>query len=602
MDHSSSGSREHNGICTVATSVIAIRKPGHLFFSQFALLESWLCPITGWHGPCDGDSSVDLSITHLKRYKDIAYLFLKYGNSDIIKEGGFADASPAESDGKSEGGDLAGDLERLGPTFVKIGQLLSTRSDLLPPACLEALGRLQDKVEPVPYEEIKKVVEEQLGVRISKAFESFDEKPFGSASLGQVHLAQLRGGRTVAVKVQRPGIREEIVKDLESLATIAATMDEHTEFGRRYETARIVDSFRGTLLRELDYQREARNLEELARNLSEFKRLRVPEVIDDYSTARVLTMEYLPGTKITSLSGAVLVDLDGDALAEELFRAYLKQILVDGFFHADPHPGNLLLTAERNIAILDLGMVGRLNQRLRDHLLHLLSGLSDGDGQQTAEAAMRLGEARDEAIDRKLFITAVEDIVGSAKSASVSNMQVGSMVSLVMKACGDAGIRIPPEVNLLGKTLMNLDQVGITLSPHFNPAESIRRHLGEISRARLKESFSVANLMGVLTETKDFLGQFPSRANRILGMLADNKLRMKVDTIDEHKLLQGLQKVANRITAGLILAALIVGSSMLARVETSFQIWGYSGLAMIFFLLACIGSGWMMIQIVFKDE
>ncbi len=602
MDHSSSGSREHNGICTVATSVIAIRKPGHLFFSQFALLESWLCPITGWHGPCDGDSSVDLSITHLKRYRDIAYLFLKYGNSDIIKQGGFADASPAESDGKSEGGDLAGDLERLGPTFVKIGQLLSTRSDLLPPACLEALGRLQDKVEPVPYEEIKKVVEEQLGVRISKAFESFDEKPFGSASLGQVHLAQLRGGRTVAVKVQRPGIREEIVKDLESLATIAATMDEHTEFGRRYETARIVDSFRGTLLRELDYQREARNLEELARNLSEFKRLRVPEVIDDYSTARVLTMEYLPGTKITSLSGAVLVDLDGDALAEELFRAYLKQILVDGFFHADPHPGNLLLTAERNIAILDLGMVGRLNQRLRDHLLHLLSGLSDGDGQQTAEAAMRLGEARDEAIDRKLFITAVEDIVGSAKSASVSNMQVGSMVSLVMKACGDAGIRIPPEVNLLGKTLMNLDQVGLTLSPHFNPAESIRRHLGEISRARLKESFSVANLMGVLTETKDFLGQFPSRANRILGMLADNKLRMKVDTIDEHKLLQGLQKVANRITAGLILAALIVGSSMLARVETSFQIWGYSGLAMIFFLLACIGSGWMMIQIVFKDE
>ncbi len=544
-----------------------------------------------------------LAPTHLKRYKDVAVLFLKYGNSDIVKQGGFDDPSfSSEPHGKAEGADLAADLEKLGPTFVKIGQLLSTRSDLLPPAYLEALGRLQDKVTPVPFEAIKKVVEEQLGVKISTAFESFDETPIGAASLGQVHIAKLRSGRAVAVKVQRPGIREEILGDLESLAEIALFIDARTEFGRRYEVARIVEGFRGTLMRELDYQKEARHLEELGRNLAEFSRLRVPAVVEDYSSSRVLTMDYLAGTKITSLSGAVLVELDGAVLAEEIFRAYLKQILVDGFFHADPHPGNLLLTPDRNIAILDLGMIGRINQRLRDQLIHLLAGISEGDGVQTAEAAMRIGEPRGEGIDRALFVTAIENIVGAAKSQSVSNLQVGAVVALVMRACADAGIRIPAEISLLGKTLMNLDRVGIALSPNFDPSESIRRHLAEISQARLKDSFTSANLMGVLTETKDFLGQFPSRANRILEMLADNKIRMKVDTIDEHKLLQGLQKVANRITAGLILAALIVGSSMLARVDTSFRIFGYPGLAMSFFLAACLGAGWMMIQIFAKDE
>jgi ubiquinone biosynthesis protein len=544
---------------------------------------------------------VNIAPSHLKRYKDVALLFYKHGRSDVFKDAGL-DTPTDSQDQQSAADQLTDDLEKLGPTFVKIGQLLSTRADLLPQPYLDALCRLQDKVEPISYEEIEKVVQEQLGVRISKAFESFETRPLGAASLGQVHLAKLRGGRSVAVKVQRPGIRQRIVEDLASLADIAAFVDEHTEFGKRYETARIVEHFRSTLMRELDYQKEALHLAELRKNLKEFHRLRIPEVIDDYSTSQVLTMEYLAGTKITSLAGPVLVDLDGDVLAEELFRAYLQQLLVDGFFHADPHPGNLLLTPERNIAILDLGMVGRLNQRIRDQLVHLLAGIADGDGVQTAEAAMKIGEPRGGMIDRKLFINSIEDIVGSIKTRSMENLQIGAVVLLVMQACADAGIRIPPEISLLGKTLMNLDSVGIALSPHFNPNESIRRHLSEFASKRVKESLTSANLLGVLTETKDFLGQLPSRMNRILEMVADNKLSVKVDSIDEHKLIQGLQKVANRITTGLILAAFIVGSSMLARVETSFRILGYPGLAMIFFLFAFIGAAFLMIQIYWKDE
>ncbi len=544
-----------------------------------------------------------LSPIHLKRYKDVALLFYKYANADIVQQGGFNEGmGDATKEQKDDASDLARDLEKLGPTFVKIGQLLSTRSDLLPPIYLEALSRLQDKVEPVPYEEIEKIVQEQLGVRISKAFENFEKTPLGAASLGQVHLATLRGGRVVAVKVQRPGIRQQIVDDLNSLAEIAEFLDTHTDFGKRYEISRILEQFRASLMRELDYQKEALHLRELRDNLKEFKRLHIPEVVPDYSTSQMLTMDYLAGTKITSLSGAVIVELDGDALAEELFRAYLKQILVDGFFHADPHPGNLLLTPERDIAILDLGMIGRLNQRIRDQLVHLLAGISSGDGLQTAEAAMRIGSPRELEIDRPLFINAIEEIVGSAKSQSISELQVGAVVMLVMQACATAGIRIPSEISLLGKTLLNLDRVGIALAPNFDPNECIRRQMTQITQARVRDSLTSANILGALSEAKDFIGQLPSRMNRILEMFADNKIRVKVDSIDEHKLIQGLQKVANRVTTGLILAAFIMGSSMLARVETSFRILGYPGLAMVFFLIGVVGSAWLMVQIYFKDE
>ncbi len=544
-----------------------------------------------------------LGPTHLKRYKDVALLFLKYGNAELANKGGFdtpANISPEA--GKTHAEDLAKDLEKLGPTFVKIGQLLSTRSDLVSQVYMDALSRLQDDVEPVEYSEIEKVVQDQLGVRISKAFQSFDKVPAGAASLGQVHRAVLRNGREVAVKVQRPGIREKIVSDLDSLQEIADFIDEHTDFGKRYEVGRILGEFRGSLMRELDYLQEARSLDQLRENLKEFEKLVIPEVIEDYTSSLVLTMDYIAGTKITSLSGAVLAEVDGNSLADSLFRAYLQQILVDGFFHADPHPGNILLCPDHRLAILDLGMVGRLNQRLRDQLVHLLAGISHGDGLQTAEAALSIGDAREEGIDRKAFINDIENLVGSTKKSDLKGLQVGSIVLMVMQVCATAGLRIPSGINLLGKTLMNLDRVGITLAPNFDPSAAIRKNLETISAARVKDSFSVASMMGALTETKDFLGTLPRRMNEILELISTNKLRVKVDSIDEHQLMLGLQKIANRITVGLILAALIVGSSMLARVDTTFRIWGYPGLAFIFFMSAAIGALLLLVQIFFKDE
>ena len=260
---------------------------------------------------------------HLKRYKDIAMLFWKYGTSDLAKEfandatGDEKTTSPAKP-GQPAPEELADDLEKMGPTFIKFGQLLSSRPDLLPEPYLKALARLQDKVKPFPYAQVEEIVASELGVRISKAFSYFDEKHMAAASLGQVHF--------------------------EVLEEIASFFDEHTDIGKRYRFGKILAEFKTSILQELDYQREASNLTTLANNLKEFPYILVPLPVLDYSSRSVLTMDYVSGTKITALSPVVKLDINGDVLAEELFKAYLKQVLIDGFFHADPHPGNVFLT------------------------------------------------------------------------------------------------------------------------------------------------------------------------------------------------------------------------------------------------------------------
>src|SRR5580765_2488458 len=244
---------------------------------------------------------ISLRPERLKRYKDVAVLLWKHGRSDIVKSAGLEEAmdgngTPAETV-VAEAHELAADLEKLGPTFIKLGQLLSTRADLLPSPYLEALTRLQDRVEPFAYEEVDEIVSGELGVRISKAFADFDPQPLAAASLAQVHRASMRDGREVVVKVQRPNIREQIVEDLEALGQIAEFLDAHTELGKRYDFANMLQGLRTSLLRELDFKLEVNNLIAFGENLREFDRLIVPEPVDDFCTSRVLTMEYIHGKK-----------------------------------------------------------------------------------------------------------------------------------------------------------------------------------------------------------------------------------------------------------------------------------------------------------------
>ena len=301
---------------------------------------------------------------------------------------------------------------------MKLGQLLSTRVEMMPQAYIEALTRLQDKVEPFSFDEVEKIVANELGVRLSKAFSEFDNEPMAAASLGQVHKARLRNGRQVAVKVQRPEIRERMIEDLDALEEIAEFLDGHTEIGKRYEFGEMLDQFRKSLLRELDYRQEASNLTTLREQLKGFDSIVVPEPIADYSTSRVLTMEYMHGRKVTDLSPLGRMEFDGDALAEEVFRAYLEQILVNGFFHADPHPGNVFLTDDYRIALIDLGMVGRIMPGLQEQLLQLLLAIAEGRGDDAADIAIKIGDKK-ENFDEVQFRRRITEIVAKQQGANV---------------------------------------------------------------------------------------------------------------------------------------------------------------------------------------
>lgn len=566
----------------------------------------WLESVNGDAEGEEAPVALSLQPEHLRRYKDVAVLLLKHARSDLVPRSA-ADGSlgpgPGSGDVEADASRLAADLESLGPTFVKLGQLLSTRADILPPAYLEALSRLQDSVSPVPLDEVAAVVEEQLGARLSKLFAEFDPEPIAAASIGQVHRAALRDGRAVAVKVQRPGIAEQVGHDLEAIAEMAGFADRHSEAGRRFGLAAMVDEFRAAMLAELDYRREAGNLTILADNLRQFDRLLVPRPVDGLTTDRVLVMELVTGRKVTSVGPLGLMEVDGDALAEQLFAAYLKQIMVDGFFHADPHPGNVLLTDDGRLALIDLGMVARVRADVQDQIARLMVAVSDGDGANAAEAAVHLGTRRPGVdFDDDGFRRQVTLLVEENSGADVSRVSAGLVVAHLARIAGASGLRPIPELTMLGKALLNLDEVARTLAPSFRPDQAIRHQMADIMRHRMLASLSPSNVLNAALEAKEFAEKLPGRVNKVMDALAEGQLNLNVSGIDEQVLMKGIQKVANRITMGLVLAALIVGAAMLMQVPTSSTLFGYPALAIVCFLLAATSGLALLVAIVVTDR
>jgi predicted unusual protein kinase regulating ubiquinone biosynthesis (AarF/ABC1/UbiB family) len=553
---------------------------------------------------------ISLHPRHLKRYGALARMLVKYGNSDLVRNAGLDKALVEEDDAASGNGStpvtaeaegLADDLERLGPTYIKLGQLLSTRSDFLPPAYMDALQRLQDKIEPFTFGEVEEIVTSELGVRLSKAFAEFDPEPIAAASLGQVHRAVLRNGRCVAVKVQRPHIREQIAADIEALEDIAEFVDKHTQAGERVQFSAMLDEFRRSMVRELDYLQEAQHLAIFRRNLAQFNLIVVPEAVEDYTTSRVLTMDYISGRKITDLSPLARMEMNGDALGEQLFKAYLKQILVDGIFHADPHPGNVFLTYDGKLALIDVGMVGRIAPVMQENLLKLLLNVSEGKGEATADVAVEMGTIT-ENFDRETYTREVSQLVAQHQSTTISEMDTGRVVLEITRSASQNGLRLPPELTLLGKTLLNLDLVAEILSPDFDPNDAVRRHASDLMRQRLTKALSPGNVVSTMIELNDFVQHLPSRLNRVFEKVANNELTLNVEAFDEVKLMEGMQKIANRITVGLIIAACVIGAALMLRIPSTWNILGYPAFAMLLFLVAFISGGLLVYNILFGDE
>jgi len=536
---------------------------------------------------------------HLGWYREVARLFVTYGRPDIARFMGWARENGAE--GRSNPEDLPRDLERLGPTFIKLGQFLSTRADMLPPEYLEPLSRLQDQAASVPYREIRETLAGELGMNPDHLFRRFDRKPLASASLAQVHYAELLDGRQVAVKVQRPDIRRRITSDLEALGEAARLLDEHSAFGRRYLLLPTYEEFRRAMIRELDFGEEARSLRRLGRNLDGNPSVVVPRPVEGLVTSRVLVMEYIRGVNIARVPSEKWTALDGRRLSENLFRAYLKQILVDGFYHADPHPGNILLTDDGRVALLDLGMAGSVPAHLRIGLVKLLIAMAEGNGKKAASTALELGRLEEDA-DEESFCEAVEAFVSRCQQQSrIEKMKLGAMIMETAKISSESGIRPPDECIMLGKTLLNLDRVGRTMNPDFDPYDSIRRNAGMLLRAGSK-GLSAGNLVEAWLDTKSILTNLPGRMDRILESLSRNRFRIRAHTFDESYVVGGLKEVANRLTLGIILAALIVGAALMMRVETSFRILEYPGIAILFFLLTGFGGFALVLRILFDGR
>src|SRR5690554_1110067 len=539
------------------------------------------------------------------KYLRFFKFMLKYWNSDVFS---YTEEKIADSDSEVESEvfdhspeELAEDLKSMGPTYVKLGQLLSTRPDLLPPPFLEALATLQDDVEVVDYQEIEKIFKEELGVRISKAFESFETEPLASASIGQVHRAVLHSGKTVAVKVQRPRIRKRFIEDLDTLMSISEKVESYSETARNYAIHKVIEELRYILLKELDYTLEAQNLSTLKENLREFEHMFIPAPILDYCSSKVLTMEFVEGGKITKVSPLKRLEMDFEPLVDDLVKGYLKQIIVDGFAHADPHPGNVYLTPENKIALMDLGMVAKFSKEMQEIILKLMIALSNYDGARVADILLSVSEY-DEKKDPSDFKKDVIRKTQENENARAKDLQTGRILIKMNQMAAKEGIHIPVELNILGKILLNLDQIVAYLAPEYDVQQTVKDYVQHLMQKRIKKNLKPENLMELFLEMKEFTENLPYRLNKLTELLADNKLKIKVDAIDEQRFTDAFQKVANRITAGLIVAALIVGAAMLVRVPSSWTIVGYSGFAFLLFIIAAIIGLYLLYQILLKDE
>jgi len=536
----------------------------------------------------------DAAPSGLARTAQIVRFLFKYRNAGVFSgvdvDASEVDATQPVAEGRPE--EFVDDLEALGPTFIKIGQALSTRPDMVPPAYLAALERMQDDVAPAPFEDIRAVVEAELGVKLGKLFESFEETPIGGASLAQVHRARLRDGRPVAVKVQRPGIVEGIHADLDALASLARRVDRHTDIGRRTRFADWVHEFRRSLLAELDYRTEAGNLARFGAHFERYPRLFVPQPVWNLCAHRVLTMELVEGTKATDLGGLRRTEEDLAPLAEAVMRGYLDQTFVHGEIHADPHPGNLLVTPDGRVALLDLGMVAHVPPRQRERLLKLLFAAVDGRGEEVAGEAIAMSTQLED-FDEERYVREVGQMVSRYAATSGSQSQSEGRLVLELTMLGShCGLRTPPELSLLGKTLLNLEAVSKALDPHMDVKSVVEDHLEHVMRERLKKSFSPARLASEAMEVQALVREAPRRLSDILCLLAENRLQVRMTGMDDSQLMENVQKVANRISTGIIVGALILASALLMRLEAGPRLLGYPALALVLFVVgAVIGLG-----------
>lgn len=500
---------------------------------------------------------------HLQRYRTIVSALarngLGYATDKLSDKGKTWFHKDEEADfpkGKKLGVRIRLMLEQLGPTFVKLGQIASTRSDVIPADIIEALQKLQDHVEPFPYSEVTKLVESELQASISSIFCSFSEQPLGAASIGQVHEAVLKNGDRVVVKIQRPGIQETIETDLEILAEWARISEKNMDWARHYRLRDVVDEMSKALLNELNYLEEARNAERIKSN-NKLPYVYIPDIHWGYTTKRVLTMEYVAGLPLSSLVQLDEASFDRKKLAHQLATAIFTQIFEHGFFHADPHPGNVMALPDGRLAFLDFGMVGILPNHLKEHFVSFVIALRNQSSKGVIRAISRMGVVPEDVDHDKLYED-VDELRQKYYQIPLNQVSVGAAIQDLFHVAYSHRIRIPREMTMLCKSMLTMEGVATVLDPEISVLDVAEPFGKKMFMNRLNPLELGKQVLEEIPDYIELIREMPSSIKQLVRIMRQGKLRIEADSPQLGQLPAQLDRLINRLSFSIVMLALSI--------------------------------------------
>jgi ubiquinone biosynthesis protein len=550
------------------------------------------------------------NIRTFRRYQQITNAFMKNGFGYLAKDLGlpklfpFRQSEGSERERRKIGVRIRLFLEQLGPTFVKLGQIASMRPDFIPADIIAELERLQDDVAPFSFEDAVRIVEDELGAPLPELFASFDDQPIAAASIGQVYRAKLMGGTAVAVKVQRPGISQQINTDLDILSNLARLAEAKLEWAKRYRVRNIVEEISRALRTELDYQMEARNTERFAAAARRWEHdIRIPSIYGAFTSKRVLTMEFIEGIKLSEHERLAANGFEKKEIAKRFTATILQQVLFDGFFHGDPHPGNVLALPDGNLALLDFGMVGRLSPEMKDHFASFVVALRSQNTNRVIRAVNKLGIIPDD-VDRAALRMDIEALRDKYYDVPLYKVSMGEAVRDFFRVTLRHNISVPSDLTLLGKTLLTMEGVVKTLAPDFSVFDIAEPFGKRLLLERLDPLRASGRLLNQLPEYADILEDVPLRFKDLLSIVKKGKIGFEFSIQDQENFTRKLDRVGNRLSFSIILLAfsiimvgLIVGLSMGNLQTVIWQVpiieigFGIASLMFLFLLYAIFRSG-----------
>ena len=512
------------------------------------------------------------TVRDLGRLQEIAGVLIRYGFGDMVRRIGMSAA--LERTGRMLHWDdpeamahmapperVRCALQDLGPTFVKLGQVMATRVDLLPPEWTAELGKLQNAVPALPFAEVRPQLVEDLGAEPEAVFERLEETPLAAASLAQTHRAWLADGSAVVLKVRRPGIRDTVEADLRLMARLAEIVEERAPDLRRYHPAEVVQQFSVSLRRELDFAAEARNAERIAANFAGHDEVVVPQVYWEWTSERLNVQECLQGIAGTDLAAVDAAGLDRAQLAATGADIVLKMVLEDGFFHADPHPGNIFYLPDGRIGVIDFGMVGRVSEQRRFQIVQLLHGLVERESAPVADVLMEWGEGAGE-VDEARLQADVGAFVDQYRGVPLKDLRMGVMLTDVTTILRDNGLSLPPDLALMIKAFLTLEGMGRQLDPDFDMAGAARPFLERVVLQRYSPRTLLKRSRRTALDAMELVGDLPRELRRLLRTARRGRLHMQVEVTSLKAFGEQVDRAANRLTMGVITAALVVGSSI----------------------------------------